>query len=76
MNRRDFIVSAIGAAALAALPLPAEKYTYKTYKIGYTLTQEGQRVPMDPDIGLRMAKALARSMMQTKEQVAGRVFSG
>jgi hypothetical protein len=56
--------------------LPAEKYTYKTYKIGYTLTQEGQRVPMDPDIGLRMAKALARSMMQTKEQVAGRVFSG
>ncbi len=76
MNRRDFIVSALGAAVLAALPLPAEKYTYKTYKIGYTLTQEGARVPMDPDIGLRMAKALARSLAETRIQVMGRVFDG
>ena len=66
MKRRTFIKGAIAAAVSAALPAGdgAVEYTHKTY----ALATEG----MD---GQRMAAALARSMMQTKEIVARNVLN-
>lgn len=81
MNRRDFIVSALGAAAMVALPLEVRfqpedgaKYVHKTVRLAYTITQESMDQGLYGEMGERMAKALARSMMQTKEQVSARVF--
>lgn len=71
-TRRKFIQGAISVAVAAALPggdgvslysAKHPEYTYKTYG----LATEG----MD---GARMAAALARSMMQTKEIVAKNVL--
>lgn len=92
MKRRQFILGAVAAAVSAALPAKAVllhdaahhdiiggfglapikaegasvAYDYQTFKLGY----EGS--------GVRYASALAKSLMQTKEQVTadvlGRVF--
>jgi len=75
VKRRAFIKGAVAAAVSAALPGSANPYlsanewqpmgyTHKTY----ALATEG----MD---GSRMAAALARSMMQTKEAVTANVFN-
>ena len=80
MNRRDFIVSAIGAAAMAAVPATKKRTllhdaAHHDISGGFGLAQvkaEGTSVLYDP--GERMARALARSMMQTKEAVASRVL--
>jgi siroheme synthase len=80
MNRRDFIVSAIGAAAMAAVPA-TKKATllhdaaHHDISGGFglaTVKQEGTTVLYDQ--GERLARALARSMMQTKEAVASKVL--
>ena len=75
LSRRRFIKGAVAAAVAASLPggtanpyLSANEwqpmgYTHKTY----ALATEG----MD---GQRMAAALARSMMQTKERVIANTF--
>jgi hypothetical protein len=80
MNRRDFIVSAIGAATMAALP--AKKAAIRIHDAAHhdisggfglaTVKKEGTAILYDP--GERMARALARSMMQTKEAIASRVL--
>jgi len=87
MNRRDFIVSAIGAATMAAVPddgvmLTSIQHPIRLHDAAHhdltegfglaTLKQEGTTVLYDQ--GERMARALARSMMQTKEAVASRVL--
>ncbi len=64
----------MGAAALAMLPVPAER----PFPEGWVIIKEGMDDTLYGEIGKQMAKALARSMMQTKEIVArnvlGRVF--
>ncbi len=80
MNRRDFIVSAIGAAAMAVVPAKKaatllHDAAHHELSGGFGLAQvkaEGTSVLYDP--GERMARALARSMMQTKEIVARNVL--
>lgn len=73
MDRRKFIKGAIATAVAAAIPvgdgvelysIAHPEYTHKTYAIA---TEH-----MD---GARMAAALARSMMQTKEIVARNVLN-
>jgi hypothetical protein len=80
VNRRDFIVSAIGAAAMAAVPA-TKKRTLLHDAAHHELIDGFGLAPLKPeggtvlyDQGERLARALARSMMQTKEAVASRVF--
>jgi hypothetical protein len=68
---------------MVALPLEVRfqpeggaKYVHKTYKLAWSITQESIDQGLYGEMGVRMAKALARSMMQTREQVIGRAFSG
>jgi len=79
MNRRDFIVSVIGAATMAAVP--DKKATllhdaaHHDISGGFGLAQikpEGATVAYDQ--GDRMARALAKSMMQTKEAITSKVL--
>lgn len=80
MNRRGFIQSVIGAAALAAIPAGKEATllhdaAHHDISGGFGLApikQEGTAVLYDQ--GERMARALARSMRQTKESVAFKVL--
>lgn len=75
MNRRDFIVSAIGAATMAAVPDSGDALHSLEHPFGMGLAPikpEGATVAYDQ--GDRMARALARSMMQTKESVAFKVL--
>ena len=75
MNRRDFIVSAIGAATMAAVPDAKSAGATWDVKPEFGLApikQEGATIAYDQ--GDRMARALARSIMQTKENVAARVL--
>lgn len=81
MNRRDFIVSALGAAAMVALPLEVRfqpeggaKYVHKTVRLAYTITQESIDQGLYGDMGQRMARALAKSMSQTYRAAAARVM--
>ncbi len=73
MDRRKFlkgVVSAVATVAIASKLAPKfPKYEYKTHSIGFTISREEIE-----DVGARYAKMLAKSMMQTKEQVAARVF--
>jgi hypothetical protein len=81
MNRRDFIVSALGAATMAMVP-------DRPFPEGWTITeeiieeglfglapikQEGASIVYD-QVGERYARALAVSMRQTKEIVARNVL--
>lgn len=82
MNRRNFLLSSMGAAALAMVPVLAVdkpgSFAWRTYQIAYTITSEEMYGPLSGDFEERMAQALARSMQQTKElldsHVLGRVF--
>ena len=65
MNRRRFIrslVSAVASIAIASKLAP----NFPEFKENTLLTPE--------EMGQRMAEALARSMAQTRENVASRVF--
>lgn len=72
MNRRDFIKAFAGGIATVAIGMRlargmpevlADGYKYTTYSTGFAGTGE------------RYAAALARSMMQTREQVGAHVFN-
>jgi len=74
VNRRSFLLGSMGAVALALAPkalLPAEK----PFPEGWKIVQETMDEPLYGEISQRYAKALARSMMQTKEIVAGNVLA-
>ncbi len=80
MNRRDFIISAIGAAVMAAVPakkaILLHDAAHHELIDGFGLAplkQEGASIAYD-QVGERYAKALARSMMQTKEAITSRVL--
>ena len=79
MDRRRFIQSVLGATAMAALPaLPAGDgvaLRSMAHPSLVPIKAEGASVAYDA-MAEKMAKALARSMMQTKGQVAARVFLG
>jgi hypothetical protein len=63
----------MGAVALALAPkalLPAEK----SFPHGWTIIEETMDDPVYGDLGKRYAKALAHSMMQTKEAMARNVL--
>lgn len=77
MDRRKFIKGAVATAVAAAIPvgdgvalqsIAHPEYTYKTYEVGNQLI-------LPRDLGCQMARALARSMVQTKEIVAHNVLS-
>lgn len=70
VNRRDFILGVMGSAALAALPVPAEKPFPEGWVIGEEIVEPG----LYGDIGERYAKALARSMQQTKEHIGAEIY--
>lgn len=75
MNRRDFLLSAMGAATMALVPaLPGE--TTQTFSTGWIVTEEIVEPGLYGEISERYAKALARSMMQTREVVAAKIFMG
>lgn len=74
MDRRKFIKGAVAAAVAAAIPvgdgvelysIAHPEYTYKTYGVS----------TMPRDLGCQMARALARSMLQTREIVGANVLS-
>jgi hypothetical protein len=81
MNRRDFIVSALGAATMAALPAKKEATllhdaAHHELSGGFglaTVKQEGASIAYD-QVGQRYARALAVSMRQTREIVARNVL--
>ncbi len=82
MNRRDFIVSALGAAAMVAIPLVVRfqpeggaKYVHKTYRVAWTIAQEEIDDGLYGEMGKRMARALAKSMSETHRAVTNRVMS-
>lgn len=70
MNRRDFLLSVMGAATMAVLPVPDEK----PFPYGWLITEEVIEPGLYGDISDRYAKALARSMMQTREIMAKNVL--
>lgn len=74
MNRRSFIKGTVAAAVAAALPggdgvalysAAHPVYTHKTYATS--------TVPRD--LGCQMARALAKSMMQTREVTGANVLN-
>jgi hypothetical protein len=80
MDRRKFIKGAVATAVAAAIPvgdgvelysIAHPEYTYKTYKTDVLY----KATPVPRDLGCQMARALARSMMQTKEQVTANVLN-
>jgi len=81
-TRRKFIQGGFAVAVSAALPggdgvalesIAHPKYVHKTYDTSWVISKQSLEESYI-DIGARMHAALARSMMQTKENVAARVF--
>jgi len=77
MKRRTFIKGAVSVAVAASLP--GSEYTHKTFRTAREWVYDGKTVttlvPASHEFSERMAAALARSMMQTKERVAADVFN-
>lgn len=72
MNRRSFIRGAFALAGAALVPsfTTVEKVTLRFPR------QELENALVTPEeLGRRMAEALAKSMMQTREQVAANVMT-
>lgn len=88
MKRRQFIKGAVSVAVAASLPggdgvelysiahpVHPDVLTWRDIKLTTEYTYETFAVANRPvEMGQRYAKALARSMMQTKEIVAANVF--
>jgi microcompartment protein CcmL/EutN len=89
MDRRKFLKGTVAAVVAAALP-GTEKYTHKTYGTAhYVIPRESLEnsliSPADLseqsleqmciEIADSRARALARSMMQTKERITANVFN-
>lgn len=80
-TRRSFIQGGFAVLASAAVPggdgvvldSSAHPYNYRTYNTGFAISRQSLEESYI-DIGARLHAALARSMMQTKEHVAVRVF--
>lgn len=82
-TRRKFLQGAVSAAVAASIPgsggdgvvlgSSAHPYNYTTYHTGFAFSRESLEESYI-DIGARMHAALARSMMQTKENVAARIW--
>ena len=84
MNRRHFIQAFAGAVATVAIGMRVSKgmpealedgYAYKTVRLNYTIVSEEVEEGLYGEIGERYARALAQSMMQTKEVVASNRFN-
>ena len=73
MDRRRFIQGFLGAAALAALPMSAERPFPHGWVISEEIVEPGL---FGVDVVQSMARALARSMIQTKEVMMSEVFEG
>ena len=76
MDRRKFIKGAVATAVAAAIPvgdgvslysIAHPEYTYKKYAMA---TEH-----MPRDLGCQMARALARSMVQTREIVGANILN-
>jgi len=89
MNRRKFLKATVSVAVAAALP-GTEKYTHKTYGTAhYVIPRQSLEnsliTPADLseqsleqlciEIGNSHAKALAHSMMQTREHITANVLN-
>ncbi len=80
MKRRAFILGAVAAAVSAALPAKAvllHDAAHHDISGGFGLApikREGASIAYD-QVGERYARALARSMTQTKERVAANVLN-
>ena len=84
MKRRQFIKGAVAVAVAASIPggdgvelnSMAHPYTHKTYETAQYFTLDGRALTTEyVEIGAKMHRALARSMMQTREIVAANVFN-
>lgn len=80
MDRRKFIKGTVAAAVAAAIPVGDG---VELYSIAHPVHKETLKFPRQElenslvtpeELGRRMAEALAKSMSQTREQVATRVF--
>lgn len=76
MNRRNFLLCSMGAAALALAPklstLPAEK----PFPHGWVVTEEIIEPGLvGEDVAQRFTRELKRSMMQTREIMARNVLT-
>lgn len=81
MNRRGFLKGTVSVMAIAAVIKFAPKPTVKVEKFlsptGFTITDEEMAENQyEEDIAANYSRALARSMMQTKEVVGAKVLSG
>ena len=78
MDRRTFIKGAFAVPVALSLPelpsVPPEIPTLDYRHVGYTIRYTGVRSKYG-DVGERMAKALAKSMSETMEQVAANVLN-
>ena len=78
MNRRQFIRGLVaGVATVAMASKLAPKFPeFRAVRLAYTITDEEIEDGLYGEIGERYAKALAESMMQTREFCTGRVMRG
>lgn len=79
MNRRKFMQGMLaGVASVAIATKIAPKFPElkeQSFPTGWTVTEDKIDDALYGDIGEHYAKALAKSMMQTKEQVAHNVLT-
>ena len=70
-------MAGIATVAIASKMAPKfpELREWKTFSLGYTITKEEIEPGLYGEIGERYAKALAESMMQTREFCTGRVLA-
>lgn len=77
MDRREFMQALLGGIATVAIATKLApkfpKYEYKTYGMGFAISRE-EIEESYAEIGARMHAALAKSMSETRDQVAMRVF--
>jgi len=73
VDRRKFLKSMLGAVATVAIATKLApkfpEYRYTTHEMGFKISRESME-----EQGKFYAEALARSMRQTKEHVAARIF--
>lgn len=76
MNRRKFMQGIfVGIATVAIASRLAPEFPkaeeWKTYSMGYTITEESMEDTLYGEIGQRYANALAQSMMKTNARFVG-----
>jgi hypothetical protein len=69
------LLAGVATVAIASKLAPKfPKFEHKTYSLGYTITEEEIDEGLYGEIGERYAKALAKSMLETREQVVSNVM--